>query len=722
MVTTGFASGAVEGTVLDGETSKPIVGANVVILGTDQGGTTDGEGRFKIEWEGVYPVTLLVSHIAYDSKEMDILFPGSVTVSLASKILRGEEVFVVGERTRSQREVSTAMDVVEIESIESQGARDVGSALRRISSLYVDQSSSGAQTVSIRGSNANEVAVYLDGVKINSANTGVADLSQIDLYSIDRIEVLRGGNAYLFGQGNLGGVLNLSSHSLAENDFSFDWGEGLSFDDDLDLSVGGSRVLGPLAFGGRFSGRYRAYEGRTLTASGFSSLLGDLDFSKGKTRARWYRLQNALTYPSGKVASGDQQTVGSVHYTGNILGTSGWELFSGNRSWFEVNNFFVNMNQELDDKTVSYRIGKSLHLRILEASFQIEREDQTFTADRTFRNPDRNTYTDSDNELSRLSDGLVLATRWMNQNEEAALLRFHVEVSGRFDRIVTHRRQQQVTSSASGVRGSPEQNSARGVSKFLNKRIGFRMEGLSDRFRYALFAGQGSNHRPPTLNDLFIQANTSSDSLRNAPLAAEYLNTSEINLEVALVDIPTIPILFALEAKGAYFKNNYDNKIGYKDLKGRFEEPPVPYNEANADINGFELSLAASAWGGKFRLQASAIRLNIENLTLFPNKPDHRYVVAADWNLDWLSVSFDHFREGERFVIGKGFSRLIEPRKNANLNVTVNRNIGSVHLSLSYTLRNLLSMKKKGQSSELDILFFNYYDEYRQILTLRARL
>ena len=61
-------------------------------------------------------------------------------------------------------------------------------ALTRISGVSTKLSSSGKQTVSIRGSNLEDVPVYLYGIPINDVMTGVADLSSVDLNSIEMIE------------------------------------------------------------------------------------------------------------------------------------------------------------------------------------------------------------------------------------------------------------------------------------------------------------------------------------------------------------------------------------------------------------------------------------------------------------------------------------------------------------------------------------------------------
>jgi outer membrane cobalamin receptor len=63
--------------------------------------------------------------------------------------------------------------------------------------------------ISIRGSTGAQVVVLLDGVRINSAANGGADLSTIPAELVERIEVSRGGGSLQRGSGAIGGVVNI---------------------------------------------------------------------------------------------------------------------------------------------------------------------------------------------------------------------------------------------------------------------------------------------------------------------------------------------------------------------------------------------------------------------------------------------------------------------------------------------------------------------------------
>ncbi|MFQ5510980.1 MAG: TonB-dependent receptor [Candidatus Krumholzibacteriia bacterium] len=64
-------------------------------------------------------------------------------------------------------------------------------------------------TVSIRGSSANQVEVFLDGVPLNDAYLGVTNLGDLPLGGISRIEVFRGFSPPHLGASAVGGAVNL---------------------------------------------------------------------------------------------------------------------------------------------------------------------------------------------------------------------------------------------------------------------------------------------------------------------------------------------------------------------------------------------------------------------------------------------------------------------------------------------------------------------------------
>ncbi|MEQ8351606.1 MAG: TonB-dependent receptor [Leptospiraceae bacterium] len=90
--------------------------------------------------------------------------------------------------------------------------RDLPEVLEREASVRVKRyGGAGAySTLSIRGSNANQVNVYINGIPLNNAVTGEVNLSDLDIRSMDSIEIHR-GTAMLLSNPTVGGAVNLKT-------------------------------------------------------------------------------------------------------------------------------------------------------------------------------------------------------------------------------------------------------------------------------------------------------------------------------------------------------------------------------------------------------------------------------------------------------------------------------------------------------------------------------
>ncbi|MCD2519623.1 TonB-dependent receptor [Massilia sp. G4R7] len=101
--------------------------------------------------------------------------------------------------------------VIHAEEIARSGAGSVADILQRQRGVEITRNgSAGASTsVFLRGSNANQVVVLLDGVRIGSATSGTAAWNAVPLSSIERIEIVYGPLTTLYGADAIGGVIQI---------------------------------------------------------------------------------------------------------------------------------------------------------------------------------------------------------------------------------------------------------------------------------------------------------------------------------------------------------------------------------------------------------------------------------------------------------------------------------------------------------------------------------
>lgn len=74
----------------------------------------------------------------------------------------------------------------------------------------------GLRSVSLRGTSSQQAVVLIDGVRYQSSAAGGLDLSTIPADALRSVEVIRGGDAALYGANALGGVINLVTEPVAD--------------------------------------------------------------------------------------------------------------------------------------------------------------------------------------------------------------------------------------------------------------------------------------------------------------------------------------------------------------------------------------------------------------------------------------------------------------------------------------------------------------------------
>lgn len=116
--------------------------------------------------------------------------------------------------TRTEQPLSDVVadvSVIERAEIERMGAAAVVDVLARLPGVEFARSGgpAGTSNLYIRGSEGRYAAVFIDGVRIDSQATGGAPWEAIPLALVDRIEVLRGPAAAVYGSDALAGVVQI---------------------------------------------------------------------------------------------------------------------------------------------------------------------------------------------------------------------------------------------------------------------------------------------------------------------------------------------------------------------------------------------------------------------------------------------------------------------------------------------------------------------------------
>ncbi|MDR3019794.1 MAG: TonB-dependent receptor [Treponema sp.] len=123
-----------------------------------------------------------------------------------------DEGLIITGTVQDSLQTSQQISVVDREEIERRGAADLAGLLQESLGLNVVRYGAyGNQAgVNLRGFDSKRLAFLIDGVPASHSPDGKFDISQIDLNSVERIEVIYGGSDSKYNvSGALGGVINI---------------------------------------------------------------------------------------------------------------------------------------------------------------------------------------------------------------------------------------------------------------------------------------------------------------------------------------------------------------------------------------------------------------------------------------------------------------------------------------------------------------------------------
>lgn len=170
MTAASFAQMTVSGSVTD-ESGEPIIGANVVVIGTSTGTVTDIDGNYSVS-NVSSGASLKVSYIGYKTEEVVVGGRSKINFQLKPDNELLDEVIVVGYAVGSKRTVSGAIDRVKKEDMNKGVVSSPADALKgKVAGVVITQAGGdpmGTTNIRVRGttslSGGNDPLVIIDGV------------------------------------------------------------------------------------------------------------------------------------------------------------------------------------------------------------------------------------------------------------------------------------------------------------------------------------------------------------------------------------------------------------------------------------------------------------------------------------------------------------------------------------------------------------------------------
>ncbi len=214
---TSVYSQNVAGKVTDGF-SAPLAGVNVIVKGANTGAITDFDGNYSIAAK--QGDVLQFSYVGYSTKRITVTGT-TVNVVLEIDLSKLDEVIISSSRKPVRKlQATTAINSISTAEMNLIKPESFTEAIENTPGITVDNSSGRKGTFRIRGFPGGNVytTTLIDGLP--ASNTSNLSAGTQEFYGIDpnveRIEVVRGAAATLFGRAAAAGAVNIISRTGGE--------------------------------------------------------------------------------------------------------------------------------------------------------------------------------------------------------------------------------------------------------------------------------------------------------------------------------------------------------------------------------------------------------------------------------------------------------------------------------------------------------------------------
>ncbi len=153
-----------------------------------------------------------VGDIMLNKTTLGVAISAALSFSVSAADNSIEKIIVTANKfEQSINDVLASVSVIERAEIEASNVRDLPTLLSTRVGFQVNPNGGFGQNtgVSLRGTGSGDTLILIDGVRTGSATLGQKALNNVPLNSIERIEIIKGSRAAVYGSDALAGVINI---------------------------------------------------------------------------------------------------------------------------------------------------------------------------------------------------------------------------------------------------------------------------------------------------------------------------------------------------------------------------------------------------------------------------------------------------------------------------------------------------------------------------------
>ena len=212
----------INGKVIDSETNLPIENASIVFENSQNGTSSDSDGKFTLDNSNQTSKIIEISFIGYQKQKLTVSDQTGITVFLVPQTLEMNEIIISSNRITKEKSPSTATTLNAEEISKSFYAQDVPVLLSNTPNVtfYSENGNGiGYSYLSMRGFDQRRINITVNNIPQNDPedhNVYWIDLPDLIGYTED-IQIQRGTTGSFLGSTGIGGNINLKTKQKSPN-------------------------------------------------------------------------------------------------------------------------------------------------------------------------------------------------------------------------------------------------------------------------------------------------------------------------------------------------------------------------------------------------------------------------------------------------------------------------------------------------------------------------
>jgi iron complex outermembrane recepter protein len=214
-----YGQNLLTGQVTDKETGEALSGATVFLPDLKTGTTTDKDGRYKLGNLPGSSIVVQVSFIGYKAEvvTLDLAITHTRDFQLSPSAIEAKEVVITGNALSSDNDRSSfSITPINKEKLLTLPSTNLINSIATIPGVSEITTGGEISKPVIRGLGYNRIVTLNEGVRQEGNQWGDEHGIEIDQFSADRIEILKGPASLFYGSDAMGGVINILEQTPAK--------------------------------------------------------------------------------------------------------------------------------------------------------------------------------------------------------------------------------------------------------------------------------------------------------------------------------------------------------------------------------------------------------------------------------------------------------------------------------------------------------------------------